>query len=204
MIVQSIVCFSLANMIVMGADASQMKTAALANGVRTAAISSHVRLERENHLKELELRRLRNVVCALGGKPHHVPILLKAGKKFEIDPIFLAAVTHVESSFRPRARSGKGACGMMQLRPIVTKAYGVTDPWDPRQNIMGGAEYLRTCFYRYRKHSNSTFLALAAYNIGPGPAEKLSSSPAAKRFVKKVLLVYNRFTSEPIRISRRF
>jgi len=204
MIVQSIVCFSLANMIVMAADEPQMKTAALATSARTAAISSHMRLERENHVRELELRRLRSVVCALGGKPHHAPILLKAGKKFEIDPIFLAAVTHVESSFRPRARSGKGACGMMQLRPIVTRAYGVADPWDPRQNIMGGAAYLRTCFHRYRKHSNSTFLALAAYNIGPGPAEKLSKSPAAKRFVKKVLLVYNRFTSEPIRISRRF
>lgn len=204
MIVESIVCFSLANMIVTAADTSQMKTAALANGPRTAAISSHMRLERENHLRELELRRLKNVVCALGGKPHHAPILLKAGKKFEIDPIFLAAVTHVESSFRARARSFKGACGMMQLRPIVTKAYGVADPWDPRQNIMGGAAYLQTCFHRYRKHSNSTFLALAAYNIGPGPPGKLSSSPAAKRFVKKVLHVYNRFTSEPIRISRRF
>jgi soluble lytic murein transglycosylase-like protein len=204
MIVQSIVCFSLANMIVMMADAPQMKTAALSTDARAVVNSSKMRLERENHLRELELRRLKNVVCSLGGKPHHAPIFLKAGKRFEIDPVFLAAVTHVESSFRPRARSGKGACGLMQLRPIVTKAYGVTDPWNPRQNIMGGAAYLRTCFHRYRSHSNSTFLALAAYNIGPGSVEKLRRSPAAKRFVKKVLLVYNRFTSEPIRISRRF
>jgi soluble lytic murein transglycosylase-like protein len=204
MIVESIVCFSMANMIVMAADEPRMKTTALMNGPRTAVVSSNMRLKRESHLRALELRRLRQVVCALGGKPHHAPILLKAGQKFEIDPIFLAAVTHVESSFRPRARSGRGACGLMQLRPIVTNAYGVTNPWDARQNIMGGAAYLRTCFYRYRKHSNSTFLALAAYNIGPGPAEKLRKSPAAKRFVKKVLLVYNRFTSEPIRISRRF
>ena len=188
MIVESIVCFSLANMIVMAADESRMKTAALVNGPRTAVISSNMRLKHEDHLRELELRRLRKVVCALGGKSHHAPIFLKAGKKFEIDPIFLVAVTHVESSFRPRARSGKDACGLMQLRPIVTKAFGVTNPWDPRQNIMGGAAYLRTCFYRYRKHSNSTFLALAAYNIGPGPAEKLRKSPAAKRFVKKVTL----------------
>ena len=204
MIVQSIVCFSLANMIAMTADASPMKAAALATSPQVAVISSNMRLERDNHLRDLELRRLKDVVCALGGKPHHAPILLKAGKKFEIDPIFLAAVTHVESSFRPQARSGKGACGLMQLRPIVTKAYGVTNPWDAHQNIMGGAAYLRTCFHRYSKHSNSTFLALAAYNIGPGPSQKLSSSPAAKRFVKKVLLVYNRFTKEPIRMSRRF
>lgn len=204
MILQSIVCLSLASMIAMTADASQVKAAAVATGTRAAVISSNIHVEPENHLRGLELRRLKDVVCALGGKPHHAPIFLKAGKKFEIDPVFLAAVTHVESSFRPRARSGKGACGLMQLRPIVTKAYGVTNPWDPHQNIMGGAAYLQTCFHRYRKHSNSTFLALAAYNIGPGPAQQLSSSPAAKRFVKKVLLVYNRFTSEPIRISRRF
>jgi len=204
MIIEGLVCFSLANMITAAADAPQMRPNMVATGTRTAVVSSNMRSERTDHLRELEIKRLKTVVCSLGGKPHHAPILLKAGKKYEIDPVFLAAVTHVESSFRPRARSGKGACGLMQLRPIVTKAFGVNDPWDPHQNIMGGAAYLRTCFQRYAKHSNSTFLALAAYNIGPGPAEKLNGSPAAKRFVKKVLLVYNRFTSEPIRISRRF
>ncbi len=204
MILKGSICFLLLNVAVMTADASQPRLGVETASARTADTSSNLRREHAGYLKDGELKRLKAVVCALGGQTHHAPILLKAGKKFEIDPVFLAAVTHVESSFRTRARSGKGACGLMQLRPIVTKAFGINDPWDPHQNIMGGAAYLRSCFKRYAKHSDSTFLALAAYNIGPGPAHKLTGSPAAKRFVKKVLLVYNRFTSEPIRISRRF
>ena len=204
MIVKGSICVLLFNVAIMTADASQPRLALATASTRTAANASISRPEHPGHSRDLELKRLKSVVCSLGGQTHHAPILLKAGRKFEIDPVFLAAVTHVESSFRPRARSGKGACGLMQLRPIVSKSYGISDPWDPHQNIMGGAAYLRSCFRRYAKHSNSTFLALAAYNIGPGSAEKLAGSPAAKRFVKKVLLVYNRFTEEPIRISRRF
>jgi membrane-bound lytic murein transglycosylase MltF len=204
MILKGSVCFLLFNLAIMTADASQPRLGDETATARTAVTASNLRSGHAGHISDKELKRLKEVVCALGGQTHHAPILLRAGKKFEIDPVFLAAVTHVESSFRPRARSGKGACGLMQLRPIVTKAFGISNPWDPHQNIMGGAAYLRTCFRRYAKHSNSTFLALAAYNVGPGPAEKLAGSPAAKRFVKKVLLVYNRFTSEPIRISRRF
>jgi membrane-bound lytic murein transglycosylase MltF len=204
MILRGSICFLLLNVAIMTADAFQPSVGVETASARTAVTASNLRPEHAGHTRGMELKRLKEVVCALGGQTHHAPILLRAGKKFEIDPVFLAAVTHVESSFRPRARSGKGACGMMQLRPIVSKAFGISDPWDPHQNIMGGAAYLRTCFRRYAKHSNSTFLALAAYNVGPGPAEKLAGSPAAKRFVKKVLLVYNRFTSEPIRMSRRF
>ena len=75
----------------------------------------------------------------------------------------------------------------MQLRPIVIEVLGVTDPWDPHQNIMAGTAYLRNCFERYKHCPNSTYLALAAYNIGPGSVEKLNRSDAAGRFVRKVL-----------------
>ena len=63
---------------------------------------------------------------------------------------------------------------------------------------MAGAAYLRNCFERYKHCPNSTYLALAAYNIGPGPVEKLNQSEAARRFVRKVLRVYNRLTDSPI------
>ncbi len=89
----------------------------------------------------------------------------------------------------------------MQLRPIVLEVLGVSDPWDPHQNIMAGTAYLRNCFERYQHFPNSTYLALAAYNIGPGPVEKLNSSDAAGRFVRKVLQVYNRLTDSPIPIT---
>ncbi len=142
--------------------------------------------------KHRELARVAGVVRSLGGSPHHAPIFLAAAKEYEIDPAFIASVAFVESSFRTRAVSNCGARGLMQIRPLVMKIMGVTDPWDPYQNVMAGAGYLRYCFERYRSHSNSTYLALAAYNIGPGRVKKLTGSDPAKRFVRKVMGVYSK------------
>lgn len=197
MILEGLMCISLGAFIAAPPDAPPAGLATLAAGKREPSVSARAVFDREAR----ELRHLKSAVCSLGGKPQHADIILKAGRKFEIDPMFLAAVTSVESSFRARVTSCKGARGLMQLRPIITKHHGVTDPWDPNQNIMAGAAYLRTCFERYGRHPNSTYLALAAYNIGPGPVPKLHASPAAKRFVKKVLRVYNRLTDEPIRMD---
>ncbi|MFH1113055.1 MAG: transglycosylase SLT domain-containing protein [Pseudomonadota bacterium] len=147
------------------------------------------------------------LVDVLGGKPEHARSLLGAGREFGIDPVLLASLAFVESSFREKVRSKCGALGLMQIKPLVANVLGVTDPWDPHQNIMAGAAYLRHCFERYRDHPESTFLALAAYNIGPGPVRKLKRSDSAKRFVGKVLRIYNHFTDVPIpaasRASRR-
>jgi soluble lytic murein transglycosylase-like protein len=168
---------------------------------RPAIVSGQLSTGRKPTVSVQELENLKSVVSALGGKPDYAKILLSAGREFQIDPVLIAAVTHVESSFRPRAASSRNARGLMQLRPIVLEVLGVTDPWDPHQNIMAGAAYLRTCFERYKHCPNSTYLALAAYNIGPGPVEKLNSSDAAGRFVRKVLRVYNRLTDTPIPIT---
>lgn len=162
---------------------------------RRSAISRAIHEER---LAEKELKKLTGVVTLLGGKSEYAKILQKAGREFEIDPLFLTAVTYVESSFRPTAESHKKARGMMQLCPVVLEVLGVTNPWDPQENIMAGAAYLKNCFERYGKYSNSTYLVLAAYNIGPGSPEKLINSDAAERFVKKVLHVYNRYSDLPI------
>ncbi len=151
--------------------------------------------------QELELTKLREAVRSLGGQPHHAHFLLLAGKTFEIDPFLLAAVTHVESSFKPKAKSKRDARGLMQLRPVVLRVLGVTNPWDCHDNIMAGAAYLRHCFERYESCQNATHLALAAYNIGPGPVGKLTGSEAADRFVRKVLGVYNRLTEDPIAVD---
>ena len=167
-------------------------------GARPAVVSTRVTAGSKLPASVKELEKLKTVVSSLGGKPDYARILILAGREFHIDPVFIAAVTHVESSFKPKAASGRGARGLMQLRPIVIEVLGVTDPWDPHQNIMAGAAYLRTCFERYKHCPNSTYLALAAYNIGPGPVEKLNRSDAAGRFVRKVLRVYNRLTDSPI------
>jgi soluble lytic murein transglycosylase-like protein len=169
---------------------------------KPAVISATYRAAQEKRQLELELAKLKEIVNSLGGKPEFAKIIQSAGREFRIDPIFLAAVTFVESSFKPNAASSKGARGLMQLKPIVLNVFGVTDPWDPHDNVMAGAAYLKHCFERYAKEPNSTYLVLAAYNIGPGPPEKLNNSEAAERFVKKVLLVYNRYTDLPIPVTK--
>jgi soluble lytic murein transglycosylase-like protein len=169
---------------------------------RPVALTAEYKARLEAHLKARENEKLTKIVCSVGGKPEHAQSLLTAGREFEIDPVLLAAVTFVESSFRPKAVSNCGARGMMQLRTVVLEVLGVEDPWDPHQNIMAGAAYLKNCFERYAAHSNSTYLALAAYNIGPGPVDKLTGSDAAERFVRKVLHAYNRWTDAPIPVDR--
>ncbi|MGB6065686.1 MAG: lytic transglycosylase domain-containing protein [Desulfomonilaceae bacterium] len=170
--------------------------------LRPPAVSRRASAGRKSaHISIRELDDLKRVILSLGGNPSYARILVLAGREFNIDPVFIAAVAHVESSFRPRAASCRNARGLMQLRPIVIKVLGVTDPWNPHQNIMAGAAYLRHCFERYKHCRNSTYLALAAYNIGPGSVEKLKRSDAAGRFVRKVLRVYNRLTDAPIPLT---
>lgn len=142
------------------------------------------------------------MVKSLGGNDIHVAVINEASREFEVDPIFIASVVSVESSFRPKVLSSKGAKGLMQIRSVVIETLGVTDPWNTYENIMAGSAYLRHCFERYAGHEHSTFLALAAYNIGPNKPGWLLQSAAAKRFVKKVLTIYNHYTAVPIPLKK--
>lgn len=199
MILQGMLFLSLGGMLTGGdCDSALARPEICMPQVQRTAVIRPVDAARKAPVGIQELESLKSVVSSLGGKPDYARLLILAGREFQIDPVFIAAVTHVESSFKPRAASCRNARGLMQLRPIVLEVLGVTDPWDPHQNIMAGAAYLANCFERYKHCPNSTYLALAAYNIGPGPVEKLNQSEAAKRFVRKVLRVYNRVTDIPI------
>jgi len=107
----------------------------------------------------------------------------------------LHAVIQVESGYDPKARSHKGAAGLMQLMPETAKQLGVGDVWDPAANIRGGARYLKQLLQRF---DNDFALAVAAYNAGPEAVSKAGRVPPyaeTQRYVPSVLENYRRLAN---------
>lgn len=102
------------------------------------------------------------------------PIIQEAAALHGVDADLVKAVIQTESRFDPRAQSGAGARGLMQLMPRTAKAVGIEDPFNPRQNIFGGVKYLSQMLERY---NGNTALALAAYNAGPGNVRRYRGVP---------------------------
>lgn len=98
----------------------------------------------------------------------------EAAQRFSIPANLLKAVAKAESNFRPDATSRCGAMGIMQLMPGTARGLGVTDAYDPYQNIMGGAKYLKDMLDRF---GGDVSLALAAYNAGANNVEKYGGIP---------------------------
>jgi len=99
--------------------------------------------------------------------------IAQAASREGLDPSLLKAVVRAESGFNPQAVSSKGAMGLMQLMPATATALGVSDPFDPRQNLAGGARYLRQQMDRF----GDVRLALAAYNAGPAAVARYGGVP---------------------------
>ena len=95
--------------------------------------------------------------------------IVESGKRNSVDPLLLYSIMHQESSFKPRALSHKGARGLMQLMPPTASRFGVTNIWDPKQNIEGGARYMR---FLLNMFAGDVRLALAGYNAGEGAVMK--------------------------------
>lgn len=92
-----------------------------------------------------------------------VPVIHDTARHHGLEPALLMAVISVESRYNPKAVSPKGAKGLMQLMPATARRFGVEDAFDIRQNLHGGARYLRDLMQRF---DNNLELVLAAYNAG--------------------------------------
>lgn len=103
------------------------------------------------------------------GNPEVDSLIVESGKRNSVDPLLLYAIMHQESTFKQRAVSPKGARGLMQLMPGTARRFGVTSIFDPKQNIEGGARYMRFLLDYF---DNSVPLALAGYNAGEGAVIK--------------------------------
>jgi len=90
-------------------------------------------------------------------------IVLKVAQEVDVSPHLLHAVIAVESAYDTRAVSPKGAQGLMQLMPATSQRFGVRDPFDPHDNVLGGARYLKALLAQF---NGDLHLTLAAYNAG--------------------------------------
>ena len=112
-------------------------------------------------------------------------IIEQAAEETKLDSTVIASVIAVESSGNPKAQSEAGAKGLMQLMDSTASDYGVTDAFDPKQNILAGSRFLKRMLDRYGELET----ALAAYNAGPGNVDKYGGIPPfseTRKYVEKV------------------
>ena len=118
-------------------------------------------------------------------------IIKSAAQKYNLPERLISSVIKHESSFKNNTVSHAGAQGLMQLMPGTAKFLGVTNSFDPAQNINGGAKYLRQMLNQFNGNME---LAIAAYNAGPGNVKKYGGIPPFKEtqnYVKRVLNSFN-------------
>ena len=111
--------------------------------------------------------------------------ILRYSRMNGVDPNLIRAIIYVESSGDPKAVSPKGARGLMQLMPATASDMGVSNSFDPAQNIFGGTRYLKGLFNRFERPD----LVLWAYNAGPEAVKRKRLPAETKRYIPEVLRV---------------
>jgi len=133
-----------------------------------------------------------NVQLSNGGNLNvpYASEIKNASQKYGVPETLIAAVIKQESGFKPNARSGAGAAGLMQLMPSTAAGLGVSNPYDPAQSIDGGTKYLAQAI---KNNNGSVPLALAAYNAGQGAVNKYHGIPPyqeTQNYVKSIMASY--------------
>lgn len=119
-------------------------------------------------------------------------LILESGKRNSVDPLLLYSIMHQESTFKASAISPKGASGLMQLMPATARRFGVASIFEPRQNIEGGARYMRFLLDLFE---GDIELALAGYNAGEGAVMKygyqIPPYRETQEYVRRISKRYN-------------
>jgi Transglycosylase SLT domain len=126
----------------------------------------------------------------LRSDPRYDPIIDKVAARHGVDATLVRAVIQVESAYEHRARSPKGAMGLMQLMPATARQYAVADPYDPESNIEAGTRHLKSLLGRL-----PLTLAIAAYNAGEAAVQRFRAVPPypeTRQYVARVLQLAGR------------
>ena len=121
---------------------------------------------------------------SLDGTPY-ADIIASVSEAHGVDPLLVRALIQVESGFKPRARSPKGAMGLMQLMPSIARQYKVRNAFDPKANIEAGIKHLKSLIDRFGEN-----LGLAAYNAGEGAVQRYNGIPPyreTRNYVARIL-----------------
>jgi soluble lytic murein transglycosylase-like protein len=122
--------------------------------------------------------------------------IVDSAKRYNVDPLLIYAQMHQESSFKLKATSYKGASGLMQLMPATAARLGVTNIYEPKQNIEGGVKYMRMLLNMFNQ---DVVLALAGYNAGEGAVMKYGYQVPPYRetqeYVRRITARYNSISS---------
>lgn len=122
--------------------------------------------------------------------------IAEAARRHGVDEAVIRAIMHAESAYNPNALSRAGAQGLMQLMPATARRFGVTNAFDPRQNIDGGVRYLA---WLLRRFNGDLTLASAGYNAGEGAVDKHKGVPPyneTRRYVERVRVLADRYRAE--------
>jgi len=126
----------------------------------------------------------------LQADPRYSAIIDRVSAAQGVSPQLVKAVIKVESAYQERARSRKGAMGLMQLMPDTARQFAVQNPYEPESNIEGGIKYLKSLLDRYELK-----LALAAYNAGEGAVKRFGGIPPypeTQKYVADILKLVGR------------